>query len=107
MIQIQMDLNGNGNCADIEPRENIRYELGATNFEPVQEQPSSDAMATAWSRMRQRQTQANCLGTTMRMVCNLANTPPLAAIKRIGISFSVGMKQTDSKNGWKSHLHAF
>ena len=29
MIQIQMDLNGNGNCADIEPRENIRYELGA------------------------------------------------------------------------------
>ena len=28
VIHIQMDLNGNGNCADIEPRENIRYELG-------------------------------------------------------------------------------
>ena len=22
-----MDLNGNGNCADLDPRENIRYEL--------------------------------------------------------------------------------
>ncbi|MBF8254965.1 MAG: putative membrane protein [Deltaproteobacteria bacterium] len=27
MIHVQMDLNGNGNCADTVPRENIRYEL--------------------------------------------------------------------------------
>src|SRR5574339_170097 len=27
MIHIQMDLNGNGNCADVDPRENVRYEL--------------------------------------------------------------------------------
>ncbi len=27
LIHVQMDLNGNGDCADIEPRENIRYEL--------------------------------------------------------------------------------
>jgi type II secretory pathway component PulJ len=26
-IHIQMDLNGNGNCTDTDPRENIRYEL--------------------------------------------------------------------------------
>jgi type II secretory pathway component PulJ len=27
LLHVQMDLNGNGNCADNEPRENIRYEL--------------------------------------------------------------------------------
>ena len=27
MVHVQMDLNGNGNCADTVPRENIRYEL--------------------------------------------------------------------------------
>src|SRR5215470_1826428 len=27
MIHVQMDLNGNGNCADTEPAENVRYEL--------------------------------------------------------------------------------
>src|SRR5262245_14460433 len=27
MIHVQMDLNGNGNCTDTEPRENVRYEL--------------------------------------------------------------------------------
>ncbi len=27
MIHVQMDLNGNGNCGDVDPRENIRYEL--------------------------------------------------------------------------------
>ena len=27
LIHIQMDLNGNGNCADTDPRENVRYEL--------------------------------------------------------------------------------
>ena len=27
MIHVQMDLNGNGNCNDADPRESIRYEL--------------------------------------------------------------------------------
>ena len=27
IIHVQMDLNGNGNCTDLEPRENLRYEL--------------------------------------------------------------------------------
>ena len=27
MVHVQMDLNGNGSCADTEPRENVRYEL--------------------------------------------------------------------------------
>src|ERR1041384_3394800 len=27
MIHVQMDLNGNGNCADSDPKESIRYEL--------------------------------------------------------------------------------
>src|SRR5262245_62619320 len=32
MIHVQMDLNGNGSCADTEPRENVRYELtGSTS----------------------------------------------------------------------------
>ncbi len=32
LVHVQMDLNGNGNCADTDPRENIRYELaGATS----------------------------------------------------------------------------
>jgi Tfp pilus assembly protein PilW len=71
VIQIQMDLNGNGNCADLERAKTSATSL-ARQLRPALEQPSFDAMVTAWSLMRSRQTQASCLGITMRTVHSLA-----------------------------------
>lgn len=98
VIQIQMDLNGNGDCADLEPRENIRYELGA---------PTSTCPGTTVIRRNGDCLVAHAIapnsGKLFRYYdengSQLSDSPPLAAIKRIGISFSVGMKQTDSKTG--------
>ena len=98
VIHIQMDLNGNGNCADLEPRENIRYELGG---------PTSNCPGTTVIRRN-----GDCLvahvtapysGKLFRYYdengLELSSSPPLEAIKRIAISFSVGIKQPDSKTG--------
>ena len=98
VIHIQMDLNGNGNCADIEPRENIRYELGG---------PSSTCPGTTVIRRN-----GDCLvphviapnsGKLFRYYdengLELSSPSPLEGIKRIGISFSVGTKQPDPRTG--------
>ena len=98
VIQIQMDLNGNGNCADLEPRENIRYELGA---------PTSTCPGATVIRRNGDCLVAHAIapdsGKLFRYYdengSQLSEAPPLSAIKRIRISFSVGMKQTDSKTG--------
>jgi hypothetical protein len=98
VIQIQMDLNGNGNCADLEPRENIRYELGA----PTSTCPGVTVIRRNGDCLVAYATAPNS-GKLFRYYdengSQLSDSPPLAAIKRIGISFSVGMKQTDSKTG--------
>ncbi len=97
VIQIQMDLNGNGNCADVEPRENIRYELGA---------PTSTCPGATVIRRNGDCLVAHAIAPNSKLFryydengFQLSETPPLAEIKRIGISFSVGMKQTDSRTG--------
>ncbi|MEX0804304.1 MAG: hypothetical protein WD688_13455 [Candidatus Binatia bacterium] len=98
LIQVQMDLNGNGNCADTEPRENIRYELTG---------PTSTCPGTSIIRRN-----GDCLvayATAPKsgklftyydeQGLELGNPPPLAAIKRIRIAFSIGMKHPDPKVG--------
>jgi hypothetical protein len=98
VIQIQMDLNGNGNCADTEPRENIRYELGA----PTPNCPGATVIRRNGDCLVAYAIAPNS-GKLFRYYdengLQLSETPALAAIKRIGISFSVGMKETDSKTG--------
>jgi type II secretory pathway component PulJ len=98
VIQIQMDLNGNGNCADLEPRENIRYELGA----PTSTCPGVTVLRRNGDCLVAHVTAQNS-GKLFRYYdengLQLADSPPVAAIKRIGISFAVGIKQTDSKTG--------
>ncbi len=97
-IHIQMDLNGNGNCADIEPRENIRYELGG----PTSTCPGTTVIRRNGDCLVAHVTAPNS-GRLFRYYdengLELSSSPPLEAIKRIGISFSVGMKQPDYKTG--------
>jgi hypothetical protein len=98
LIHIQMDLNGNGNCADLEPRENIRYELGG---------PTSNCPGAAVIRRN-----GDCLvahvnlpdsGRLFRYYdengLELSSSPSPEAIRRIAVSFSLGMRQPDSKTG--------
>ena len=98
VIQIQMDLNGNGNCADLEPRENIRYELGAATTNC----PGRTVIRRNGDCLVAYVTTPNS-GKLFKYYDEngllLSDTPPLAAIKRIVISFSVGMKETDFKTG--------
>ena len=98
LIHIQMDLNGNGNCADIEPRENIRYELGA----PTSTCPGTTVIRRNGDCLVPHASAPNS-GKLFRYYgengLELGSSPPLEAIKRIAISFSVGMKQPDSKTG--------
>jgi type II secretory pathway component PulJ len=98
IIHIQMDLNGNGNCADIEPRENIRYELGG---------PTSTCPGTTVIRRNGDCLVAHATAPSSGKLfkyydangLELSSSPPLEAVKRIAISFSVGMTQPDSKTG--------
>lgn len=97
MIHVQMDLNGNGSCGDAEPRENIRYELTG---------PTATCPGTKILRRN-----GNCLvahvvapsGRLFRFYDNtgadLGNSPPLQAIKRVRIAFSVQEKNPDPKIG--------
>ena len=98
VIEIQMDLNGNGNCADLEPRENIRYELGG----PTPTCPGITVIRRNGDCLVAHATAPNS-GKLFRYYdengLEFSGSPPLAAIKRIGISFSVGMKHQDAKTG--------
>lgn len=90
-VHIQMDLNGNGNCADSEPRENVRYELTG---------PTSTCSGTNIIRRN-----GDCLvaDVTTPMAgklftyfdglgADLGSAPPLTKIKRVRIAFSVRAK---------------
>jgi len=95
-IHVQMDLNGNGNCADSDPRENVRYELtGATS---------------TCSGIKIIRRNGDCLiaNVTTRVTgklftyfdasgAELGSAPPLAMIKRVGIAFSVRAKNPDAR----------
>ena len=96
LIHIQMDLDGNDDCAGTDPRENIRYELaGATSTCPGSQviRRNGDCLV------------ANVvLPSAGRLFTyfdseglNLGSAPDLASIKRISIAFSVQVKNPDPR----------
>ena len=96
MIHVQMDLNGNGNCADNDPRENIRYELTG---------PTSTCPGPSIIRRNGDCLVANVVPTMVGKVfsyydangTDLGNTPAPDAIKRVKISFTVRVKNPDPR----------
>jgi Tfp pilus assembly protein PilW len=96
-IHVQMDLNGNGTCADLDPRENVVYELTG---------PTSTCRGTKIIRRN-----SDCLvdnvtthfaGKLFRYFdasgADLGPVPPLAMIKRVGIAFAVQAKNPDARS---------
>jgi len=98
MIHVQMDLNGNGTCADTEPRENIRYEITG---------PTATCPGSKILRRNGDCLVAHVVTATAGKVfsyydsagVDLGDAPPLQAIKRIRIAFSVQEKNPDPKLG--------
>jgi len=98
MIHVQMDLNGNGNCTDTEPRENVRYELTG---------PTSTCPGTIIIRRNGDCLVANIKTATAGKLftyydvtgADLGDSPPPAAIKRIRIAFAVQVKNPDPRVG--------
>ena len=98
MIHVQMDLNGNGTCADTEPRENIRYEITG---------PTATCPGSKILRRNGDCLVAHVVTATAGKIfsyydsagADLGDTPPLQAIKRIRIAFSVQEKNPDPKVG--------
>lgn len=100
MIHIQMDLNGNDNCADSEPRENIRYELaGPTATCPGAQtiRRNGDCLVANVTTAVAGKLFAYFDGAGL----DLGNAPARAAIKRVGIAFGVEAKHPDPKIGGK------
>lgn len=96
-LHVQMDLNGNGNCADLEPRENIRYELTG---------PTATCPGTTIIRRNGDCLVANVLAGPAALFTyydgagnNLGAAPTLAAIRRVRLAFSVQVKNPDSRVG--------
>jgi type II secretory pathway component PulJ len=98
MIHVQMDLNGNGTCADAEPRENIRYELTG---------PTATCPGTKILRRNGDCLVANVVTPSAGKLfsfydttgADLGNSPAPNAIKRVRIAFSVQEKNPDPKVG--------
>lgn len=98
MIHVQMDLNGNGNCADTDPRENIRYELTG---------PTSTCAGPNIIRRNGDCLVANVVPTTAGKIfsfldangADLGPTPALNAIKRVRIEFAVRVTNPDPRAG--------
>ena len=96
MIHVQMDLNANGNCADAEPRENIRYELTG---------PTSTCPGTTIIRRNGDCQVANVKTAIAGKLfsyydatgADLGDSPSLATIKRIKIAFAVQVKNPDPR----------
>jgi Tfp pilus assembly protein PilW len=98
MIHVQMDHNGNGSCADTDPRESVRYELTG---------PTSTCPGTGIIRRN-----GDCLVANVRtpatgklftyydiMGTDLGDTPAPSAIRRIRIAFAVQVKNPDPRIG--------
>lgn len=100
MIHVQMDLNGNGNCSDTEPRENIRYELAG----PTATCPGANSIRRNGDCL-----VANVVSAAPGKIftfydakgIDLGNSPPLNSIKRVKIAFSVQIKSPDPRNSGK------
>jgi type II secretory pathway component PulJ len=96
-LHVQMDLNGNGNCADLEPRENIRYELTG---------PTGTCPGSTIIRRNGDCLVANVVAGPAALFTyydragnELGVAPPLAAIRRVRLAFSVQVKNPDSRVG--------
>jgi Tfp pilus assembly protein PilW len=98
MIHVQMDLNGTGNCNDVEPRESIRYELTG---------PTSTCSGSKILRRN-----GDCLIANVATVTDgklfryydsagaeLGDTPPPQTIKRVRVAFAVQLKDPDPARG--------
>jgi hypothetical protein len=93
-IHIQMDLNGNGNCNDIDPRENVVYELTG---------PTTTCEGTRIIRRNGDCLVANVTTPISWRLFNyfdasgmdLGATPPVSAIKRIRLTFAVRARNPD------------
>jgi hypothetical protein len=91
-----MDLNGNGNCADTDPRESIRYELTG---------PTSTCPGTNIIRRNGDCLLAYVVPASAGKIftfydadgVDLGNTPALNTIKRVKIAFAVQVKNPNPK----------
>lgn len=96
MIHVQMSLNVNGNCADIDPRENIRYELTG---------PTSTCPGTNIIRRNGDCLVANVVLPVAGKLftyfdadgTDLGNTPARDSVKRVRIAFAVQVKNPDPR----------
>lgn len=97
VLHVQMDLNGNGTCADHEPRENIRYELGG---------PTAPCPGKYVLRRNGDCLVANVVPVAAGKIftfldrhgADLGPVPELGSIKRIRIEFSVQAKSPDPRS---------
>ena len=100
MIHVQMDLNGNGTCADVEPRENIRYEIGG---------PTASCPGKTVLRRNGDCLVANVVASSGGKVFtffdsagnNLGMAPEPTTIRRIRIEFAVEARNPDPKRSDK------
>jgi hypothetical protein len=96
MIHVQMSLNVNGNCADIDPPENIRYELTG---------PTSTCAGSNIIRRNGICLVANVVLPVAGKLftyfdadgTDLGNTPARDSIKRVRIAFAVQVKNPDPR----------
>ena len=96
-IHIQMDLNGDGDCADTDPRESIRYELTG---------PTATCPGTSIIRRNGDCLVANVVLTTPGKLfayfdadgADLGETPMLDSIKRVRIAFAVQVNNPDPRS---------
>ena len=98
LLHVQMDLNGNGNCADSDPRENIRYELAG---------PTATCAGPNIIRRNGDCLVANVVPLATGKIfsyydaagIDLGNAPDRQSIKRIKIAFTVQVKNPDPRLG--------
>lgn len=96
MLHVQMDLNGNGKCADTDPRESIRYELTG---------PTSTCPGSYIIRRNGDCLIANVVPPSPGKIftyydadgTDLGNIPIPDSIKRVKIAFSIQVKNPDPK----------
>ena len=98
MIHVQMDLNGNGSCADLDPRESIRYELtgptstcpGARIIRRNGDCLVNDVTTPSAGKLFSYYDSAGS---------DLGNTPSPQAIKRVRIAFAVQVRNPNPALG--------